>query len=87
MSVWLYLQDRLLHLGIDVEMCCKLTCSLNQRLAIHFTHVTNLLVTSSTHLDEVAEGLLAGGTGEAAVHRVHPYVVFEHVKSFKGFRA
>lgn len=40
-----------------------------------------------TDLDEVSKCLLAGRTGEAAVHSMHPYVVLEQLQSFKGFRA
>lgn len=43
--------------------------------------------TRFTNLDEVGKCLLAGRTGVAAVHGVHPYVVFEQVQPFKGFWA
>lgn len=37
-----------------------------------------------TDLDEVCERLLAGGTGEAAVHRMDLHVVLQQLQSFEG---
>lgn len=40
----------------------------------------------TTHLNEVAEGLLAGRTGEAAVHRMHLHVILQQLQPFERLR-
>lgn len=49
--------------------------------------IQGMLKRCITNLDEVSKHLLAERTGEATIHCMHSYMLFEQVQPFKGLRA